>query len=271
VSALALGRAPSWPRVRAQGGSCPTVRTIQVDGVTARYLCLGSGAPVLLVASPLVPAWSYERVMRALASTFTVIVLELPGAGASERLEHAWTPARYGAWIVEMVRRLPLARPVLIGHGDAASAVACAARLAPGDIAALVLAVRSVDGTRSGVGSALAGHAPLRRVPRMLANALRHRRTFLEHLRADPGELVRAVRDLSVPTLLACGDGPGSSSLASASRLRTSLPSARLLVGAASRDWLTTAPDAFAEGVRRFLAGARDPSRRLHPGDGGGT
>lgn len=238
-------------------------RTIRVDGALARYLCAGSGPPVLLVASPLVLARTYLPVVRALASRFTVVVAELPGAGGSERLEHAWSFERYGAWVVELVRRMPLAAPVVVGHSDAAPVVIEAARLAPEELRAVALVGPCGACEPRSTARVVAARArdalgeigfTIRVTPHLVANAVRHRQTFFEHVRAAAHvDVAAAARDLRIPTLLAWGDRDHTVPLACASRLGREIPGAKLVVGTGSHDWLVTAPDAFAAALRRFL------------------
>lgn len=255
---------PLLDRRRREVSFCFTSRRIHVDGVAARYLVGGSGPPVLIVASPLVLARTYLPTMRALAPRFTVVVVELPGAGASDRIDGAWSFARYAAWVVELVRRMPLAAPIVIGHAASAPIALEVARLAPDEVRAIALvgpcgaceprsmlrcvAARARDALRE-------PRFTLRATPAMLANALRHRRTFFEHVRAAArADVLGAARDVRVPTLLAWGDRDGSVPLACASRLGGAIPGAKLVVGTGAHDWLATAADAFAAALRKFAS-----------------
>src|SRR5690606_19125709 len=71
--------------------TAPSMRRIRAGGAEARYLIAGSGPPVLVVASPLVLARTYARMARLLAASFTVVVIEPPGSGGSQRLDRAWS------------------------------------------------------------------------------------------------------------------------------------------------------------------------------------
>src|SRR5690606_6721549 len=119
--------------------TAPSMRRIRAGGAEARYLIAGSGPPVLVVASPLVLARTYARMARLLAASFTVVVIEPPGSGGSQRLDRAWSFERYGAWIVEVIRCMPLAAPIVVGHSISASMVIEAARMAPQEMRAMVL------------------------------------------------------------------------------------------------------------------------------------
>lgn len=264
-----LARGNGGARVRRVAPRPPSWRTIRIEGVEARYLVAGSGAPLLLVASPIMLARTYLPVVRELAPWFTVVVVELPGAGGSEKVDRAWSFERYGAWTIELVRRMPLAAPILVGHSDSAPAVIEAARLAPHELRAVAL-VGPVGACPPrnplAVVAARARDAlgelsfSLCVTPHLVMNALRHRRTFVDHVRAAARvDVASAARDLRLPTLLAWGDRDHTVPLACASRLGREIPGAKLVVGSGSHDWIVTAPDAFAAALRRF---AEVPIRR---------
>ncbi len=117
----------------------PSYREVTVDGARARYLCCGSGPPLLLLASPLALGRSYQHAMRALCRSFTVVCVELPGSGGSERLAEPWSVERYAEWTLELLRYLPLAAPVVVGHAGSSAIAAALAALAPSEIGGLVL------------------------------------------------------------------------------------------------------------------------------------
>jgi pimeloyl-ACP methyl ester carboxylesterase len=252
-----------WARAR-NDAIVESMRRVHVDGVDARYLIAGSGPPLLLVASPLVLAHAYRPIVRRLATSFTVVVVELPGAGASDRIERAWSSERYGAWLVDLVRRLPLAAPLLIGHSDSAPEVVEAARIAPKEIRGIVLVGPCGAGEPRSVARMIGARAldafgepmfSLRVTPHLVRNAVRHGRVFLDHIRAAAAaDSLRAAGDLCVPTLLAWGDRDRTVPLEHAARLGRVIEGAKLVVGSGSHDWLVTHADAFAGAVRRFSA-----------------
>jgi pimeloyl-ACP methyl ester carboxylesterase len=246
-------------------------RRLRLDGIESRYVLAGSGPPLLLVASPLVLARTYRPVVRCLASSFTVVVVEPPGAGGSERLSHAWSFERYGAWLVELVRRMPLARPIVVGHSDSAPIVLAAARIAPDELRGIVLVGACGASTPRSVARLVAARAidaigepkfSLRVAPHLLRNVLRHRGIFVEHVRAAASAVcARAAEDVRVPTLLAWGDRDRTVPLAYASRLGRAIEGAKLVVGTGSHDWLITHPRAFSAALRRFASDIASPRR----------
>ena len=179
-----------WPSHRALW---PSYREVTVNGAGARYLCCGSGPPLLLLASPLALARTYQRAIRTLCRSFTVVCVELPGSGGSERLAEPWTTKRYAEWALELIRHLPLAAPVVVGHGGSIAIAVELAALAPAEIGGLVLT--DAPGTSAQLG--------VRALPEVLWNALRHRSTFGEHVKNACPSSPRAPRALAVPTLRA--------------------------------------------------------------------
>jgi pimeloyl-ACP methyl ester carboxylesterase len=266
MTAAITTRAVSRRRGSSPSLACKNecLRRIRVDGVEARYLIAGSGPPVLVVASPLVLARTYRPLVRCLASSFTVVVVEPPGSGGSDRLDNAWNFERYGAWLVDLVRRMPLAGPIVIGHSDSAAMVIEAARLAPEELSGIVLVGACGASEPRSVARLVTARAidalgepgfSLRVVPHLLRNVVRHRGTFLEHVRAAAAvDSAHAAADVRAPTLLAWGDRDRTVPLACASRLGRVIDGAKLVVGSGSHDWLVTHPEAFGGAVRRFAS-----------------
>jgi pimeloyl-ACP methyl ester carboxylesterase len=148
-----------------------TYRDVKVDGARARYLCCGSGPPLLLLVDPLALGRTYVHAVRALSRSFTVVCVELPGSGGSERLPEPWSLERYAEWTLELVRHLPLAAPVVMAHGASAPIATELARLAPKEIGGVVLA--DPRGTTPATG--------LRALLSLAVNALRHPGTLSAH------------------------------------------------------------------------------------------
>lgn len=167
-----------------------------VQGFRARYLCSGSGPPLLVLASPFALARPYMRAMRSLCRSFTVICVELPGSGGSARLAHPWSTERYAEWVVELIRRLPLAAPIVVGHGASAQVAVELSRLAPDEIGGVVRADAAGAARAFGV----------RELPAFVWNLLRHRTTFADHVKNAWALRVRTSLGLTsaaslVPTL----------------------------------------------------------------------
>lgn len=265
MTATATATLTARTRPRVHGAiAVESMRRIRVDGVESRYLITGSGPPLLIVASPLVLARTYLPIVRRLASSFTVVVVEAPGSGGSDRLERAWSFERYGEWLVDLVRRMPLAAPLVIGHSDSAPIVIEAARIAPKELRGIVLVGPCGACEPKSVARMVASRAldalgePLfsvRVTPHLARNVLRHRRAFFDHVRAAcSADYARIAADVRLPTLLAWGDRDRTVPLDCASRFGQAIEGAKLVVGSGAHDWLITQPEAFAAAVRRFSA-----------------
>jgi pimeloyl-ACP methyl ester carboxylesterase len=171
-----------------------TYRDVKVDGARARYLCCGSGPPLLLLVDPLALGRTYVHAVRALSRSFTVVCVELPGSGGSERLPEPWSVERYAAWTLELIRHLPLAAPIVVGHAGSSAIARELAQLAPDEIGGLVV----LDGTSS------AQPFGLRAIHHLAWNALRHRGVFAEHVKnACTWDRAPAPPALGVSSLLA--------------------------------------------------------------------
>jgi pimeloyl-ACP methyl ester carboxylesterase len=93
-----------------------TEHTIEVAGLALRYLKGGAGAPVVVLHhSTGNPGWIpfYER----LAERATVYVPDMPGYGQSARPEWAREPRDLAILTVQMLAKLDLARPAIVGLG----------------------------------------------------------------------------------------------------------------------------------------------------------
>jgi pimeloyl-ACP methyl ester carboxylesterase len=253
----------------------PVPRELRLEGRSARYLCAGSGPPLLVLPSPLLTARTYLPLLGALQRSFTVVILELAGSGGSARLERSWSIEEQAHWVLEAVRRLPLAAPLLVGHSASGAVALELARRAPRDVRGVVLASpcgvgrprRRAERVVSRLLDAILEPAfTLTAAPHLLTNALRHRGRAMEHARSVEDIHLEAIaREVHVPVLLAWGDRDRVSPLESGVALSQILPDARLVVGRGHHDWLLTSPRAAAAAIVRF-ARTCEPRRMLEQG-----
>jgi 3-oxoadipate enol-lactonase len=99
----------------------------------------GSGAPIVLFHSLLADQSSFDRIVQPLADTHQVVVLSLPGFGASDAVgsDLAGIADHIAAGLGEME---PQAKPILLGNGYGGFSVLMAAIRHPGLASRLVLA-----------------------------------------------------------------------------------------------------------------------------------
>jgi pimeloyl-ACP methyl ester carboxylesterase len=115
-----------------------TEHTIEVAGLTLRYLRGGAGAPIVVLHhSTGNPGWIpfYER----LAERATVYVPDMPGYGQSTRPEWAREPRDLAILLLQALGKLALSRVALVGLGLGGFVAAEMATMSPERISRLVL------------------------------------------------------------------------------------------------------------------------------------
>ncbi|MGH8218740.1 MAG: alpha/beta fold hydrolase [Steroidobacteraceae bacterium] len=137
--AAACGRAPSHApshapplapsHAQAAGGGAPLVAD-SADGVHIEYRVYGSGEPAIILIHGWACNSSYWREQLApLEAKYTTVTLDLAGHGGSGRNRTDWSMARYGEDVAAVVRRLPIAHVILVGHSMGGPVALEAARL----------------------------------------------------------------------------------------------------------------------------------------------
>ncbi|MFD5214444.1 alpha/beta fold hydrolase [Microbacterium sp. NPDC058345] len=107
-------------------------RVLQIWGRDVRWDRFGSGPPLVMMHGTPWSSQLWLPIARALASTFTVHVWDMPGYGASsKRPEHAVDLGVQGEIFAQLLREWGLTRPHVIAH-DFGGAVALRARLRHG-------------------------------------------------------------------------------------------------------------------------------------------
>jgi pimeloyl-ACP methyl ester carboxylesterase len=88
-----------------------------IDGVHIQYRVYGSGDPAVV----LVHGWScdsnyWSAQLDELKARYTVVTVDLAGHGASGKNRADWSLANYGEDVATVVRQIPNAKVVLVGH-----------------------------------------------------------------------------------------------------------------------------------------------------------
>ena len=91
-------------------------RYIVVNGVTLHYVVGGSGKPMICL-----PGWpqtwySYRNIAPALAERYRVIVVDIRGMGTSAKPEAGYDKKTMALDIQELILKLELGQPVILGH-----------------------------------------------------------------------------------------------------------------------------------------------------------
>lgn len=238
-------------------------RQVEVRGRRVEYRVVGAGEPVVLVHGLAGSSLWWRPIVPALASTYRVYLIDLPGFGHMAR-GNSFTLADGANWLLAWMDAVQLERANLIGHsmGGHISLETAAAR--PSAIIRLVLVAPS----GVPINRPLLGYtAPLVRSLRYSAPNFLPILAY-DTLRARPWTLLRASRDIAAsdisasldrvtaPTLLIWGAGDQLVPVSSGRLLREALPHARLLViDGAGHVPMYERPVELREAVLRFLAG----------------
>lgn len=243
---------------------------IEVNGVRGVYEVAGGGAPLVLLASPVARAKTYRPTAAALARSFRVYTVELPGSGWAGSVGAGWSVGRYAGWVSGCVAALGLTRPVVVGHSHSGPIGVVLAARYPGVLGRLVLVDATGTGPHSAVRVFTAGFVDLARefeiVParwhHVLGNLVLHPRNFVRQVRDALSADVRAdAARVAVPTLVAWGRRSLAFPPSGAGEYARCLPDARVyLCPRGAHDWLIARPAEFAAAVEAFVGGDRGPT-----------
>jgi len=117
------------------------IRTVaSADGVAVQYEMSGSGEPTLL----LVHGWTNNRTFwephtTALAHSYRVVAMDLPGFGNSGMNRESWTMESFGQDVAAVIRSLPNTKVVAVGFSMGGAAALEAARLVPDRMTGVIL------------------------------------------------------------------------------------------------------------------------------------
>src|SRR5262245_45116921 len=105
--------------------------TASVNGAVLHYIRGGSGPAVILLHGFPQNWYEYHQVMPRLAERFTVVAVDLRGAGGSTVTSGGYDAANLAEDIHQLSQQLQLERPYLVGHDIGAIAVYAFARRFP--------------------------------------------------------------------------------------------------------------------------------------------
>jgi pimeloyl-ACP methyl ester carboxylesterase len=94
-----------------------TERVLPLAGVSTAVLEGGTGSPVVLLHSSGEFAALWSRVIPDLVTTHRVIAPDLPGHGASTRVDGELDAGRVLTWLGDLIGRTCASPPVVVGHG----------------------------------------------------------------------------------------------------------------------------------------------------------
>ena len=240
-------------------------RVAHVAGANVHYQVAGQGEPVVLVHGLSGSSHWWIRNFPALASDYTVYLVDLPGFGAMSRRPGQLMLSEMATWLLEWMDAVKLERVRLIGHSmGGAIAIQCAAQR-PDAITHLALAAPAAIPP---------GHPTVwSYAPQLVETLAATTPSFLpilayDALRAGPWTLLRMTRDLlthdvraelrriTAPTLLIWGRRDSLVPLSLGQMMRQELPHAELLIlDGASHIVMYDRPAAFNRAILAFFAG----------------
>lgn len=104
---------------RAERGHPPLGRFVHVDGVAVHVVEQGAGPDLVLIHGNGVSVadWRASGLLERLARDYRVIAIDRPGYGYTDRPRTMiWTSAAQAALIAGLLRKLGVARPIVVGH-----------------------------------------------------------------------------------------------------------------------------------------------------------
>lgn len=240
-------------------------RVTRVAGADIHFWVAGQGEPVVLVHGLSGSSQWWIRNLPALADSYTVYLIDLPGFGAMSQYPGQLPLSEMAAWLLQWMDAVRLPRIRLIGHSmGGAIAIQCAAQR-PGAITQLVLAAPA---------AIPAGHPTLwSYMPSLIETLVAMTPSFLpilayDALRAGPGTLLRTsrallthdvrdeLRQVTAPTLLMWGRRDSLVPPALGHVMRQELAHAELrILDGAGHVVMYDRPSAFNRAVLGFFAG----------------
>lgn len=138
-------------------------RFATLDGARVHYKSLGASGPALVF----VHGWSCElgfwrEQVPALAGRARLVLVDLPGHGASDKPELAYTPRLFGRAVVAVLDAAGVERAVLVGHSLGALVARHVLELAPERVSGLVVVDGSLRPTQMDAAEREAFLAPYR-------------------------------------------------------------------------------------------------------------
>jgi pimeloyl-ACP methyl ester carboxylesterase len=254
---------------------------VRIDGLETYYAVEGQGDPVVLLhgwgssSQGLAPLWG------ALADTFRVLAVDLPGFGWSQPPPSAWGTQEYADHILRLMREAGIDRAALVGHSFGGRVAIRLAAAEPRRISRLALVASAGIRRPRGMGFFLRV-ATAKLVKRFFSlpgwGATGQRiigklcgRIGSRDYRAAGGmrpTLVKVVNEdltpllpaIQAPTLILWGDADREVPRSAMETVAAGIPRSRLVVfpGAGHFPFLD-APEAFGRTVREFLLAGHTP------------
>ena len=246
-------------------GTVVDLRDAVVRGRRVPFRVAGAGSPIVLVHGLAGSTRWWSRNLAALAAHHRVYLVDLPGFGALRRHRERFVLGEAACWLRDWLAAVKIGPVDLVGHSMGGAIAAEFAASHPDAVRRLVLVAPAGLPLGRSLPARLPGLAAFLRhtTPRFLPILA------LDALRADPGTLWRATRDvisrdvrshlgaIAAPTLLVWGEHDTLVPTRLAPSFRDAIPGARLLIlPGAGHVPMFDRPADFNRAILAFLAGA---------------
>ena len=254
---------------------------LRINGLETYYAAEGQGDPVVLLHGWGSSSQSLAPLCGALATTFRVLAVDLPGFGWSQPPPAAWGTQEYAGHILRLMQETGIDRAALVGHSFGGRIAIALAAAEPRRVSRLALVasagVRPPLGAGyylrvataklvKGVFSLPGWGATGRRIiakwfarvgSRDYRTAGAMRPTLVKVVNEDLTPLLPAIQ---APTLILWGDQEQEVPRSAMETMAARIPRSRLVVFAGAGHFpFQDAPEEFGRALREFLAGRESP------------
>lgn len=98
---------------------------IQIKKLRVHYKVLGDGENLILLHGWGCNLTHFEKLQLHLAKRFKTYAIDLPGFGLSSVPERIWDSADYAECITELIKKLAIDRPIILGHSLGGKVAIC--------------------------------------------------------------------------------------------------------------------------------------------------
>lgn len=221
---------------------------VLVDGILTSYKKEGSAQKSVLFLH----GWgdsskSFQTLANVLASKFTVLMVDLPGFGETQRPKTAWGIVEYARFVDKFLKKINTSPEIIIGHsnGGAIAIVMIGSQIN----SAKKLILLASSGVRTGSGikknilkvSAKAASVTIKILPKHSQKSVKEKlyKTIGSDYLVVPGmeesfkkvvgyDVVSKAKKISIPTLLIYGDQDSSTPISQAKILNDSIENSKL-------------------------------------------
>ncbi len=248
---------------------------LRLNGLDTYYTVEGRGDPIVLLHGWGASSQSLAPLGGALADSYRVLAVDLPGFGWSRRPSSAWGTSDYAEHIARLLEENGIDRAALVGHSFGGRIAIALAAAQPARVSRLVLVASAGIRSRRGVGTSLrvatfklakrifglpvwgrAGQRVIAKVSDRLGSrdyraAGEMRPTLVKVVNED---LTPVLPGIQTPTLILWGDQDQEVPRSDIEIMAARIPRARLMVFAGAGHFpFLDAPEEFCGAVKDFL------------------